>query len=93
MRVEVSHKNYAVCAITNLCCQSAYSCLRGYTKKEFVHDALYISAGSGKENKVFVLVFIKKTKKVHIFSAMHNSQMFDHTFELLLPVAWARCGC
>jgi len=24
---------------------------------------------------------------------MHNSQMFDHTFELLLPVAWARCGC
>ena len=43
------------------CCQCAYSCLSGYTKKEFTHNKLYVSAGSGRENKVLVLVFIKKT--------------------------------
>ena len=67
------------------CCQSAYSILRGYTKKEFTHNKLYVSAGSGRENKVLVLVFIKKDL-VHIVSAMHKSRIFDHTFDLLLTV-------
>jgi len=42
------------------CCQSAYTCLRGYIQKEFTHNKLYVSAGSGRENKVLVRVFIKK---------------------------------
>ena len=43
------------------CCQSTYSCLRGYTKKEFTHNKFvcyYYGAGSGRENKVLVLAFI-----------------------------------
>ena len=64
-----------------MCCQSAYSRLRGYTKK-LTYNVLF-SAGSGRENKVFVLVFIKKDS-VRIVSAIHNS-IFDHTLELLLP--------
>ena len=46
------------------CCQSTYSCLRGYTKKEFTHNILYVSAGSHRENKELVLVFSKKTRYV-----------------------------
>jgi len=62
MRVVVSHqeiKQFLQSLIS--CCQSAYSCLRGYTKKEFTHNTLYVSVCSGRENKVIVLVFIKKT--------------------------------
>ena len=67
-----------------MCCQSTYSHLRGYSKKELAHNILYLSAGSDRENKVRVLVFITKDL-VRIVSTMHNSRIFDHTFELLLP--------
>jgi len=50
----------------------------------FAHNTLYVSAGSGRENKVFVLVFIK-INSVRIVSAMHNSRIFDYTVESLLP--------
>jgi len=49
-----------------------------------VHNTLHVSAGSGRETKVLVPVFIVKDL-VRIVSAMHNSRIFDHTFHLLLP--------
>ena len=57
--------------------------MRGHAKEEFAHNTFYVSAGSGRENKVLVLVFIVKDF-VRIVSAIHNSRIFDHTFELLL---------
>jgi len=55
---------------------------------------LNVSAGSFRETKVLVLVFIVKDL-VRIVSVMHNShgRIFDHTFELLLPEFRHDAGC
>ena len=57
----------------------------GTQRKSLRITNLYVSAGSGRENKVLVLAFILKDL-VRIVSAMHKSRIFDHTFDLLLTV-------
>ena len=78
-RCSFTQKNYAVCAInrkhshvicavsprTHVCVGTQRKCLRK------IHCML-VQVQADSENKVFVLVFIKKDS-VRIVSAMHNS--------------------